>query len=99
MGILFARGELRQVAGFFRHASRQTKRLIVIFSASNVLRTVCFLTALSLSGSAAIIGASTNFLAVAVLIAAYIFLRERQYLWFKFAAVVVGVAGLLLVAG
>lgn len=96
--VLLARGELRRIPEFFRHASRQARRLVVVFGVSNVLRTVCFLAALFLSGSAAIIGAATNFLAVAVLIAAFLILRERQHLPHKLAAAVVGIAGLFLVA-
>jgi drug/metabolite transporter (DMT)-like permease len=95
---LLARRELRQVPQFIRSADYRTKKLITIFGVANTLRTVCFQAALVLSGSASIMSASTNFLAVSVLIAAYVFLHEKKYLRYKIGATAVGVAGLLLVA-
>jgi uncharacterized membrane protein len=94
---LLARTELKQVVSFFQSADAKAVRLVTLFGVANVLRTVCFQSALFLSGSAAIISAATNFLAVTVLAAAYVVLKEKQYLRYKVAATAVGTIGLLLV--
>lgn len=96
--ILLARKELGQIVNFFRSADTRAKYLMITFSVVNVLRTICFQSALFFSGSAAIISAATNFLAVVVLAAAYVVLNEKQYLGYKITAVIVGIIGLFLVA-
>jgi drug/metabolite transporter (DMT)-like permease len=50
-----------------------------------------------MSGSASIISAATDFLSVTVVIAAYIFLKERQHMVYKLIAVVIGITGLFLI--
>lgn len=95
--VLFAWRELPQVVQFFKKADSKAKKLMTIFGLTNVIRTMCFQVALLLSGSAAIVSAATNFMAVTVLFAAYIILSEKEHLNYKIAAVVVGILGLLLV--
>lgn len=92
-----ARSEIFTALRFFKTADQHAKRLVAIFGVSNVLRTICFQTALYL-GTASVISASSNFLAVTVLIAAYFVLKEKKYLGYKIGATVVGITGLLLVA-
>jgi len=48
---ILARSELGRIVHFFKTADRTSKRLVALFGVSNVLRTVCFQTALFLSGT------------------------------------------------
>lgn len=92
---LLARKELRGLPELVKN--KDTGRLTLLFGLTNVLKSACFILALQLSSSAAVVGASTNFMSIVVLIAAYFILRERQYMPYKVAATIVGVVGLVLV--
>lgn len=70
---------------------------LIAWGASSALRSVAFIIALSLT-SASLMSAASDFMAVAVIIAAFIFLGERTHLVYKGVAATVGIAGLLLIA-
>lgn len=94
-GIFLAREELKKLPMLLGKGSL-VRDTILAWGAVSVLRSTVFIWALKLS-SASLFGAATNFLSVAVLIGAYIFLRERRHMLFKTVAVVVGVIGLFLI--
>lgn len=57
---------------------------------------LCFVSALKVGGNASVVSASASFVAVMVVIAAYVVLKERRWLWFKISAAIIGTAGLLI---
>ena len=69
---------------------------IASYSLMSTLKSVTFILALLLSGSASIIGAAGNFMAVVVVIAAYIFLKENKHMFEKITSVAIGIAGLIM---
>lgn len=75
----------------------QIQRIVLAWGAASALRSVTFILALKLS-SASLISAASDFLSVTILLAAYLYLRERQHLLYKWVAAFVGVIGLLLTA-
>lgn len=96
-GIFLARKEITKISLLFTK-DRQTTRAVLGMGLAGALRSVCFIGALAISRSASLISSSTNFLSVAVIFGAYIFLRERNHMLQKTAAVIIGIAGLLLIA-
>jgi len=81
------------------HLLRESKNLrpILAFSLSNSFKGLFFLAALKLSGSASIVSASASFMAMLVVIAAFVILRERDWLWLKISSALAGAIGLLLI--
>jgi drug/metabolite transporter (DMT)-like permease len=69
---------------------------VLALSLSKSLKGLAFVAALYISKNAAIVGAFTGFLPVMVVLAAYIFLKERSYLKVKIAAAAAGTAGLII---
>lgn len=69
-----------------------------VYGLLNVLKSVCFISALLISGSAALFSSAANFLAVVVIIAAYFVLHERRHIAEKIISAFVGITGLLLIA-
>ncbi|MFA5954661.1 MAG: EamA family transporter [Patescibacteria group bacterium] len=95
-GAILAHKELKKLPHLFSKAlgARQT---LVTWGATGVLKSIAFVLALKMS-TASVISAATDFLSVAVVIAAYFYLKERQHIISKALAVAAGVAGLLLIA-
>jgi drug/metabolite transporter (DMT)-like permease len=75
----------------------ETKRTLFIWGSVNALKAIVFIIALK-NSSASIISSTTNFMSVAVVIVAYFYLKERQHMYYKWAAAVIGVAGLVYIA-
>lgn len=73
----------------------QTARPILIYGLINTLKAICFISALRL-GTASLVSASTSFVAVLVVIAAYFILREHDHPYIKFSAAVASSIGLYL---
>lgn len=69
----------------------------MLYGGSNALKSTCFILALLYSGSAALVSAATNFMAVVVIIAAYFVLKEKDNILHKGIASVIGIVGLLMV--
>jgi len=69
------------------------------FGLASSIKGICFIAALKLNGNASMVSAITAFIPVMVVPAAFIFLRERKWLWFKLAAALVGTAGLIILNG
>lgn len=90
-----ARKELKDLPLLFKDT--ETRKLTFGYGLTNVLKSTSFILALKSSGSAAIVGAATNFMSVTVIAAAYIFLAERKNIIVKLVSAVVGIAGLFLV--
>lgn len=90
----YARKEWKYLPSLIRRAGYKT---IIAYGSSNALKSACFILALLVSGSAAVVGAATDFMAVVVVLSAYVFLHERDHLAYKLSAAAVGIAGLLLV--
>jgi uncharacterized membrane protein len=80
------------------HKSKKTTQILLVWGTANVLKSVMFILALKTSGSASVISAATDFLSVVVVIAAYLFLNERQHMLHKWLGAVIGIGGLLLIA-
>lgn len=89
----YARKEWKLLPSLVKKAGYKT---LLAYGTSSTLKSACFILALLISGSAAIIGAASDFMSVTVVIAAYIFLKERDHLGYKLSAAAIGIAGLLL---
>lgn len=94
--ILLAGRELKRIPGLLTQSS-EIRNMIVAWGTSSALRSVCFVIALSMA-SASLVSAASDFLAVVVVGAAYLFLREKENMVLKLVAALVGTSGLLLVA-
>lgn len=68
---------------------------ILWYGIANAFKGLCFVGALKLSGNASLIGASASFLSVLVILSAYFFLQEKEWLWLKIVSAVTGVVGLM----
>ena len=88
--------ELHLIPSLFAKGA-QTRKLLFAWGASNTLKSIAFISALKL-GTASVVSSAANFLSVVVVLAAYIFLKERNHIGNKALAVAAGVAGLFLVA-
>lgn len=91
-----SRKDLKELPSLIR--GEETKKTVLGYGLTNVLKSMCFILALKYSASAAVVGATTDFMSVVVIIAAYFILHERSYLLVKLLAALLGIAGLLLVA-
>jgi drug/metabolite transporter (DMT)-like permease len=93
---ILAHKELKKLPQLFSKAvgARQT---LISWGSTKALGSVTFILALKIS-SASVISAASDFLSVAVIIAAYFYLKERKHIIYKALAVAVGVAGLLFIA-
>ena len=80
------------------HVLRKMKHFVPVFSygLAYALKGLCFVAALKLSGNASAVGAFASFLAVLVVLAAYVALKERELLWLKLGAAAVGTVGLII---
>jgi drug/metabolite transporter (DMT)-like permease len=87
--------ELKKLPRLFVRTS-ETRTALITWGSTKALASVCFISALKLSG-AAIISAANDFVSVAVVITAYFYLKEREHMLFKLLATTAGVAGLLLI--
>lgn len=93
---ILAGKQLKKLPELFNKAAEKRGALIV-WGLVSVLKSVAFILALKISGSASIISAASNFISIAVVIAAYFFLKERQHMIHKWLAAAIGIVGLLLV--
>lgn len=94
--ILLAGKELKKLPKLFNKQA-ETRNVLIIWGATSALKSVGFILALMLSGSASLISAASDFMSVAVVIAAYFFLKERQHMSHKWIAATLGIAGLLFI--
>jgi uncharacterized membrane protein len=69
---------------------------ILGFALSSSIKGICFISALKLSGNASIVSAFISFTSILVVVSAYFVLREREWLWLKIGAAVLGTAGLII---
>ena len=88
--------ELKKLPLLFAKTS-ETGRTLITWGTTSALRSVAFILALKLS-TASVISAASDFLSVAVVIAAYFYLNEREHVIYKWIAASIGIAGLLLIA-
>lgn len=95
--VILAAKDFRKLPALLTHAD--TKKILFAWSASSSLRSVAFISALKISGSAALISAITDFMSVVIVIAGYIFLHERGHMVQKVSGAIVGLVGLLLITG
>lgn len=93
---ILAGKELKKLPELFNKTAEKREALIA-WGLVSVLKSVAFILALKISGSASIISASSNFISIVIVIAAYFFLKERQHMINKWLAAIVGIIGLLLV--
>ncbi len=96
--VVLAGAELQKLPQLFAK-ERKVKYILLLWGGAGVLRSVSFIFALKMSGSASVISAVSDFLSVAVIIAAYVYLKERNNMPVKVVATILGIVGLLLVAG
>lgn len=94
---ILAGKELKKLPKLFNKTAEKRKELIV-WGVANTLKSVAFILALKISGSASVISAASDFMSIVVIIAAYFYLRERQHMIHKWLAAGIGIAGLLLIA-
>lgn len=69
---------------------------ILGYALSGSVKGICFVAALKLSGNASLVTAFTSFTAIMVVSAAYFILQERDWLWLKAGAAVMGTTGLII---
>lgn len=93
---ILAGRELKKLPKLLNKEAKKRQTLIV-WGAASVLSSVAFISSLKLSGSASIISAASDFMSVAIVIAAYFFLKERQHIVHKWLSAALGIAGLLLI--
>ena len=96
--VFLAREGLRQMPALLGRTS-ELRGTIITWGTSSVLRSITFILALKLSGSASLVSGASDFMSVAVVIAAYFYLKEREHVLYKSLAAIVGVVGLLFIAG
>ena len=94
--VLLAGKEIKNVFKLF-NKDTETRNTLIVWGSVNAFKAIVFIIALK-STSASIISVATNFMSVAVVIAAYFYLKERKHMYYKWAAAVIGVAGLLFIA-
>jgi drug/metabolite transporter (DMT)-like permease len=75
---------------------KKTFLQVLAYGITNTFKGLCMVGALALSGNASIVGASTGFMAALVVLAAYFILKEKEHLWFKIAAAIVGAVGIIV---
>ncbi len=92
---ILAGHELKKLPKLFTIDTKTTQTLM-IWGGTNVLKSIAFILALTMS-SASLISSASNFMSVAVVIAAYFFLKERKHMIEKLFAVIIGIAGLFLI--
>ena len=95
--LIFAHREIKNIPLLLGRSS-PVRNLVLVWGSVSALRSVAFVTSLKTSGSASLVSAASDFLSVAVVVAAYFFLKERENMVVKMIAVVIGVGGLLLIA-
>jgi drug/metabolite transporter (DMT)-like permease len=78
--------------------NRQYGPQVLALSISKSVKGLVFIAALYVSKSAAIVGAFTGFLPVMMVLAGFLFLREKQYLRLKIAAAATGSIGLVVLS-
>jgi len=93
--LILARSELRELPQLLKNT--KVRNALFMWGASSTLRSIAFITALNIAG-AALVSSASDFMSVAVVIAAYFYLREREHIMYKSIAVAIGVMGLFLVA-
>ncbi len=71
---------------------------VLAISLSKSLKGIAFVGALTISKSAAIVGAFSGFLPVMIVVAAYIFLHEKYHLKIKVLAATAGMVGLVILS-
>ena len=71
---------------------------ILWYGITNAFKGLCFVGALKLSGNASLVGATTSFMAVLVVMSAYFVLKEKEWLWFKIGAATMGSVGLIILS-
>ena len=74
----------------------QVAKRIIAFGLANAFQGLCFVGALTLSGSASLVAATRSFLAVLVVLVAYYVLNERGWLALKITAALTGATGLII---
>lgn len=93
---ILAGKELKKLPKLFNKNAR-IRQTLILWGAASVLSSVTFISSLKISGSASIISAASDFMSVAIVIAAWFFLKERQHIVHKLLATAFGIAGLLLI--
>jgi len=94
--LILARKELKLIPKIIGKGS-EVKNLVLLWALTSVLKSISFITSLKLS-TASVISSISDFLSVTVVIAAYFYLQEKENIVSKIIAVILGVAGLLLIA-
>lgn len=95
--LVFTGKELQKIPKLLSK-DNEVRKTLISWGAVRTLVSVTFILSLKLSEGASVFSAASNFLSIAVVIAAYFFLKERQHLLSKGFATVLGIIGLFLVA-
>lgn len=78
-------------------AKPKVRKPVILYVVTNSLKGLSFVSALKLSSNASLISAVTSFLAVSIVISAYFVLGEKEHLWLKLSAALLGTVGLIVV--
>jgi drug/metabolite transporter (DMT)-like permease len=71
---------------------------IYAYTLSTTFRSLCFITALRLAQNASLVSSAISFTAVMVVLAGYIYLKEKEWVWLKVGSALVGTAGLIILS-
>lgn len=69
---------------------------VIWYAITNAFKGVFFVAALKTTTNVSLVSAAASFTAVSVVIAAYIFLKEKEWLWLKILAAIFGTIGLII---
>ncbi len=76
--------------------TKENRNKVIGYGITNAFKGLTFVSALKVSGNASLVGASSSFMAVLVVISAYFILKENEHLWLKVSAAIVGSSGLII---
>ncbi|MBI5357733.1 DMT family transporter [Candidatus Saccharibacteria bacterium] len=69
---------------------------VIWYALTNTFKGVFFVSALKVTTNVSLVSAASSFTAVSVVLAAYIFLKEKQWLWLKILSAIIGTIGLII---
>lgn len=71
---------------------------IYAYTLSTTLRAMCFVTALRLVQNASLVSSAISFTAVLVVLAGYVYLKEKEWVWLKVVSAIIGTIGLIILS-
>lgn len=95
--MIIARKDIKRIPKFLSKDNAY-RSLVLLHGAVGTVRSLAFGLAILLSASVTAMNAASNFLSIAIIVAAYFVLKEREHLVYKFAGALLGLTGLYILA-